>query len=143
MPLVPIALSDAELRTVVTAMQENDAQISVLYQGALRIGLAAVEPFPQLLAQIKAYQERLQSQLEGILLSPSDPFQDLVAKTAQEIVIPTQRTSIWQRARSTVKVLRPLPSSSTNCARNTATSKMILAPAPTKLSDLTVFPKAL
>jgi hypothetical protein len=83
------AMGDEELRAVVTVMQENDAQISILFEGALRIGLAAVEPFPQLLAEIKAYQERLQSQVEGILLSLSDPFQSLVAKTAQEITIPT------------------------------------------------------
>jgi hypothetical protein len=82
------AMNDAELRELVTSMQERDAKMSFIYDGSLRIGLAAIEPFPQILAQFKAQQERLQSQIEGILLSLSDSFQELVEKSAQEIIAP-------------------------------------------------------
>jgi hypothetical protein len=69
-------------------MQERDAKMSCIYDGALRIGLSGIEPFPQLLAQFKGYQERFQSQLEGILLSLNDSFQDLVERSGKEFNIP-------------------------------------------------------
>jgi hypothetical protein len=78
-------MSDAELRDLVASLQEYDAKMSFIYDGALRIGLGAVESFPQILDQFKAHQGRLQSQIEGILLSLSGSFQDLVEKSAQEI----------------------------------------------------------
>jgi hypothetical protein len=78
-------MSDTELREFVTNLQQRDRQMSFILEGSVRIGLEAVEPFPQLLAQFKALQERLQSQIEGILLSLSDSFQDLVEKSAQDI----------------------------------------------------------
>jgi hypothetical protein len=77
--------SDAELRELLAEMQERNAKMSFIYDGSLRIGLGAVEPFPSLLSQFKAHQERLQSQIEGIVLSLSDSFQDLVEKSSQEI----------------------------------------------------------
>jgi hypothetical protein len=78
-------MSDEELRAYVPTLKMRDAQMSFIVEGSLRIGLEAVEPFPHLLNQFKAHQERLQSQIEGILLSLSDSFQDLVEKSAQEI----------------------------------------------------------
>jgi hypothetical protein len=60
---------DAELRELVTSMQECDAKMSDILEGSLRIGLASAESFPLLLEQFKAHQERLQSQIEGILLA--------------------------------------------------------------------------
>jgi len=80
--------SDAELREFANGMQERDAKMSCIYDGALRIGLSGIEPFPQLLAQFKGYQERFQSQLEGILLSLNDSFQDLVERSGKEFNIP-------------------------------------------------------
>jgi hypothetical protein len=41
-------------------------KMSSIYEGSLRIGLAAIEPFPRLLVEFKAYQEKFQSQLEGV-----------------------------------------------------------------------------
>ncbi|MDP9159502.1 MAG: hypothetical protein M3O09_04640 [Acidobacteriota bacterium] len=81
-------LSDAELREVASMLQSNDTQMTSVLEGSLQIGLSAVEPFPRILAQFKALQERLQSQTEGILLSLSDSFQDLVEKSAQDMNIP-------------------------------------------------------
>ncbi len=78
-------MADEELRQLVTSLQERDAKLSDIYEGSVRIGLAAVEPFPRILEDLKAYQGRLQSQIEGILLSLSSSFQDLVEKSAQEL----------------------------------------------------------
>ncbi|SRR6266702_7642995 len=77
--------NDAELRELLLALQDRDSKMSTIYDASLRIGLAAIEPFPQLLAKFEAHHERLQSQIEGIVLSLSDSFQDLVAKSSQEI----------------------------------------------------------
>jgi hypothetical protein len=82
------SLSDEELCEFVKGMQERDAKMSLIYDGSLRIGLEGIEPFPQLLAQFKMYQEKFQSQLEGILLSLNDSFQDLLKKSAQELNVP-------------------------------------------------------
>lgn len=79
--------SDAELRELVTTMQERDAKMSFILDGSMRIGLEAIEPFPQILTQFKAHQERLQSQIEGILLSLSDSFHDLMEKSAKELTV--------------------------------------------------------
>jgi len=79
------AFTDDELRAFVGGMKERDAKMSSIYEGSLRIGLAAIEPFPKLLAEFKAYQEKMQSQLEGIMLSLSDSFRELMEKSAQEV----------------------------------------------------------
>lgn len=79
------ACSDEELREFAVAMKERDKKMSSVYEGSLRIGLAAIEPFPKLLAAFKAYQEKTQSQLEGILLSLNGSFQELVEKSAREV----------------------------------------------------------
>ena len=78
---------DLQLREVLVALQEIDAKMSFIYDGSRRIGLEAIEPFPQILAKFKAHQERLQSQIEGIMLSLSDSFQDLVVKSSREIAV--------------------------------------------------------
>jgi hypothetical protein len=79
------AFSDEELRNLARDMKEWDAKMADIYNGSLRIGLGGIEPFPKLLAEFKAYQERAQSQLEGILLSLSESFKELLEKSAQEV----------------------------------------------------------
>ncbi len=80
--------SDEQLREFLVGAKERDAKMFSIYEGSLRIGLAGIEPFPRLLAEFKAYQEKMQSQMEGIMLSLSDSFQELVEKSAQEINTP-------------------------------------------------------
>src|SRR5260370_25541111 len=74
--------SDEELRVCAAGMRERDAIMTDIYEGSLRIGLEGIEPFPKLLAEFKAHQEKAQSQLEGILLSLSESFRDLLEKSA-------------------------------------------------------------
>jgi hypothetical protein len=81
-------MSDDQLKEVVAFLQQNDLKMSAIYDGSLRIGLGAIEGFPPLLDQFKNYQSRLRSQMEGILLSLNDSFQDLLEQSAQEITIP-------------------------------------------------------
>ena len=83
------AVSDEKLRDLAATLKMRDTQMTDIFDGALRIGLGAVEPFPQLLAKFKALQERLQSTIEGILLSLSGSFQELVEKSTQEITVRT------------------------------------------------------
>jgi len=80
--------SDEELRGLATGMKERDEQMSAIYSGSLSIGLGAIEPFPVLLDQFKMYQERMQSQLEGIFLSLNGSFADLLEKSAKEVNVP-------------------------------------------------------
>jgi hypothetical protein len=82
------ALDDDQLRSFLASLQSSDTGITSLIEGAERIGLEGCEPFPSLLAELRAKQERLQSSIEGILLSLDDSFQELVLKGTSEISKP-------------------------------------------------------
>ena len=77
--------TDEQLAALARTLQLMNEKMSTVIDGATRIGLEAIDPFPQLLAQFRAQQYRVQSQLEGILLSLDDSFQDVLANTANEI----------------------------------------------------------
>src|SRR5438552_9726757 len=62
-------VSDDELKILSDSLQENNAKISAILEGSVRIGLEAVEPFPALLSQLRETRGKLQSHIEGILLS--------------------------------------------------------------------------
>jgi hypothetical protein len=81
-------LSDDELRSNAVALGTITEKLAGVIEGGSRIGLEAVDPFPQLLSDIKGYRERLQSSLEGMLLSLNDSFADLMEKSAREINLP-------------------------------------------------------
>jgi hypothetical protein len=78
-------MSDEALKTYASLLQDCNAKISAVLDGSVRIGFEAVEPFPALLSQLREKQGQLQSQIEGILLSLNDSFQDLISKSAKEI----------------------------------------------------------
>jgi hypothetical protein len=79
------AEGDEVLKGLANTLQGYNVKISQILEGSVRIGLEAIEPFPQLLAALRTKQERLQSQIEGILLSLDDSFQETVAKSASEL----------------------------------------------------------
>jgi hypothetical protein len=81
-------MSDEELRQLVAILQERDVKMANILEGSQKIGLPAVEPFPRLLAEFAELKDHFRGQLEGILLSLSDSFQDLVDKSASEISVP-------------------------------------------------------
>jgi hypothetical protein len=78
-------MSDDELRNFVVPLKDWDKQMGEILEGATAIGLQGIEPFPKLLAEFKQYQERIQSQVEGIYLSLNDAFRDLMEKSGQDI----------------------------------------------------------
>ncbi len=81
-------LSDDELKSTLTTLQETNDGISQLLKGATTIGLEGRAPFPKLLFDLKENQERLRSQIEGILLSLDDSFGELIKKSASALHIP-------------------------------------------------------
>jgi|SRR6266700_7590167 len=78
------SLSDKDLAQYAGCLQSYDAKITTILEGATRIGLEGVKPFPGLLSEFRKRQERLRSQIEGILLSLDDSFQELLSKSAEE-----------------------------------------------------------
>lgn len=81
-------LSDDELKSTLTSLQETNEGINQLLSGAAKIGLEGRVPFPKLLFDLRENQERLRSQIEGILLSLDGSFGELVKKSASALHIP-------------------------------------------------------
>jgi len=80
-------LGDDDLKAMLKSIQETNNGINDVLKGAAKIGLEGRSPFPKLLFALRENQERLQSQIEGILLSLDDSFQELVKKSASELSI--------------------------------------------------------
>lgn len=78
-------LTDEQLRAMIAMLRERDVSMSKILDGSMRIGLEAIEPFPKLLTHFRKLQERLQSQIEGMVLSLDDSFQDVVSKSGGEL----------------------------------------------------------
>jgi hypothetical protein len=81
-------LSDEELKSTLKTLQDTNDGISHLLRGAANIGLEGRAPFPKLLFDLRENQERLRSQIEGILLSLDDSFGELIKKSASALHIP-------------------------------------------------------
>jgi hypothetical protein len=78
-------VDDKELRSELESLQLTNAGVSEILKGAATIGLEGRAPFPALLSKLRENQARMQSQIEGILLSLDDSFQDLLSKSAQAL----------------------------------------------------------
>jgi hypothetical protein len=81
-------LNDDDLKSTLTCLQETNGAIDHVLRGAATIGLEGRAPFPKLLLDLRENQERLQSQIEGILLSLDDSFGELIKKSALAVHIP-------------------------------------------------------
>jgi hypothetical protein len=77
--------SDDQLRALLASLQKCDTGISEIIGGAARIGLEGSNPFPELLEQLRIKQGRLQSNIEGIILSLDSSFQDLVSQSVSRL----------------------------------------------------------
>ncbi len=80
-------LTAENLRSTLAMLQKADIEITRILSGGLSIGLEGRAPFPMILSKLREKQLQLQSQIEGVLLSLDDPFQELVKKSATAIDI--------------------------------------------------------
>lgn len=78
-------LTDEELKSTLQSLQQTDRGVSKILDGAATIGLEGRAPFPKILLALRENQKRLQSQIEGILLSLDDSFREEVNKSAQAL----------------------------------------------------------
>ena len=76
-------VDDRELKANLESLQLTNTGITEIVEGAAKIGLEGRAPFPALLSKLRENQARMQSQIEGILLSLDDSFQELLSKSAQ------------------------------------------------------------
>ncbi len=80
-------LDDEKLKTILGQLQTCDRSLTFIIKGSVEIGLEAIEPFPKLLSQLRAYHGAVQSQIEGIILSLNGTFQGLVKGSAEELIV--------------------------------------------------------
>jgi hypothetical protein len=81
-------LPDQELKNTLEMLQSTNVKVSEILEGAGKIGLEGRAPFPVLLSKLRDNQEKMQSQIEGILLSLDDSFQELLKKSGQALHTP-------------------------------------------------------